>query len=266
MPRPYRLGTTSFIYPDAALPNVRRLASRVDDFEILFFDMSEAAGLPDTGELQAMAALKAEHGLTYSLHTPLDASLASVDAQRREAGVAAVLKSMELSRPLDPEHFILHVYRGDREGEPIPGSAEAWRGRARQSLERILNSGVPAARVCVEWLDYDLSLLAPVLDDLGLSVALDVGHLFRDGIQIEPVLERWLPRTRIIHWHGTTEGGRDHRSLEDFPEAEGRRLLQRLEETGWEGVLTLEVFNESDLEKSLERFKFLSAETSTCRA
>lgn len=266
MPRPYRLGTTSFIYPDAALPNVRGLAARVDDLEILFFDVSEAAGLPDAGELRAMAALKAEHGLTYSLHTPLDASLASADERRREEGVAAVLKSIELSRSIDPEHFILHVYRGDREGEPIAGNEEAWRGRARRSIESILESGVPAARFCVEWLDYDLSLLAPLLEELKFSVALDVGHLFRDGIEIEPVLERWLPCTRVIHWHGTPQGGRDHRSLDHFPEAEGRRLLRRLEDTGWDGVLTLEVFNENDFEQSLRRLEALSSETSTCRA
>lgn len=264
MTRPYRLGTTSFIYREAALPNVRKLAPLVDDIEILFFDVSDPEGLPDTGDLRAMAALKAAHDLTYSLHTPLDASLASRDERRRQEGVAAVLKSIELASPLEPERFILHVYLGDREGEVMPDSVEAWRRRATRSLEAILASGLAPDRLCLEWLDYDLSLLDPVLDELGLSVALDIGHLYRDRIELDPVIDSWLSRSSVLHWHGTAEKGRDHVSLEHFPEAEGRRLLRRLHETGWDGVLTVEVFNELDFEQSLNRIEYLSSEASTC--
>lgn len=264
MPRSCRLGATSFVYPDAALPNVERLAPRVDDIELLFFDVSDPAGLPDGSELQRMAALKAEHGLSFSLHTPLDASLASADEGRREAGVATVLKSIALARPLEPENFVLHVYQGDREGEGLPDSPDAWRERAKRSLAALLESGVPSRRLCIEWLDYDLAPLTPLIEDLDLSVALDIGHLHRDGVEIEPVMERFLDRTRVIHWHGTDGEGRDHRSLEHFPEAEGRRIVRRLETAQWNGVLTLEVFNEADFERSLNRLESLSAGVSTC--
>ena len=50
-----------------------------------------------------------------------------------------------------------------------------------RSLAAILDAGVPPAQLCVELLDYDFALIEPVIAELGLSVALDVGHLERDG-------------------------------------------------------------------------------------
>lgn len=35
---PFRIGATSFVYPDRWLGNVARLAGRVDDVEILLFE------------------------------------------------------------------------------------------------------------------------------------------------------------------------------------------------------------------------------------
>lgn len=255
MSRTYRLGTTSFIYPDALLPNVRRLASCVDDIEILFFDVSDPSGLPTRQELETIRHIKDEHGLTFSLHTPLDASLASVDARRREEGRTLVLRAMEIAAPLEPERVIVHVYRGDREGEAIPDAVDAWRDRARASFEHILGSGIDPQRLCIEWLEYDLELLEPVIDALGVSVALDVGHLHRDGVELVPVLDRWLSRSRVIHWHGTDMSGRDHRSLTCYPEVDRQVLLKRMKVEGWDGVLTLEVFREDDFESSLKMLK-----------
>jgi len=51
MPNQLRLGTTSFIYPDHVLPNVRRLADRVSDVEILFFGVADRSGLPSDDDL-----------------------------------------------------------------------------------------------------------------------------------------------------------------------------------------------------------------------
>jgi sugar phosphate isomerase/epimerase len=247
----YRLGTTSWIYPDRLLPNVRRLASRVDDIELLLFDVSSPADLPDSAEMDELARIKRDAALTFSLHTPLAASLASEDDARRREGVRQVCAAIDLARPLEPERTIVHVYYGEGERGPRPTELDAWRGRARASLESILASGMAPRDLCVEWLDYDLGLLQPVIDDLGLSVVIDVGHLHRDGIDLGPVLEAHLNRTRVIHWHGTDPRGRDHRGLDHYPEASARRLLRALDAARWDGVLTLEVFREADFERSM---------------
>src|SRR5690606_28363199 len=143
----------------------------------------------------------------------------------------SVLAALDAARAFEPESVVLHVYHGDAEHDAAPPrDLDAWRARAAASLSAIVASGVPAEALCVELLDYDYGLIEPVVAELGLSVAPDVGHLVRDGLDELSVLERLLPRTRIIQWHGTEPGGRDHRSLEHYPRARARALLELLME------------------------------------
>ena len=100
-------------------------------------------------------------------------------------------------------------------------------------------------------MDYDLGLLLPVIEALDLSVALDVGHFARDGRDLGRALARLLERTRIVQWHGTDPEDRDHRSLRHYPPDAARELLDALAKVNYDGVLTLEVFREADLEESL---------------
>jgi sugar phosphate isomerase/epimerase len=95
-------------------------------------------------------------------------------------------------------------------------------------------------------------LLEPVIAHYDLPVALDVGHLQRDNRDLHGLIEHWLPRTRLIQWHGTDDTGRDHRGLEWFPEADAKRMLRTLVSAQYSGVVTLEVFREQDFETSLQ--------------
>lgn len=256
-----RIGTTSFIHPGSWLENVQRLAPRFDDIEILFFEADGVGAFPTPAECRELMREKLAHGLTYSLHTPLAASLASDDEGRRRAGIDSVLAALDVARAFAPENVVVHVYHGDAEHSDVrPSDLGRWRARAAASLSAIVDSGVPAERLCVELLDYDYALIEPVVNDLGLSVALDVGHLVRDGLDELAVLERLWPRTRIVQWHGTDASGRDHRSLEHYPLERGRALLRALAERDYAGVLTLEVFRAPDLERSCEVLASLLAE------
>jgi len=252
---PFRIGATSFVYTDAAtrarpdswVANVERLAGRVDDVEILLF---ESAALPDPAEIAALAAWKPRADLTYTLHTPLDVSLASESAELRARSVDRVWAAIERARPLAPEGYIVHVYFGDREGDAPPVDRAAWRRRAQASLEAIVARGVAPELVCIETLDYDFAHIEPVISELGLSVAIDLGHLDRDARAERAVLERNLHRTRAIQWHGVDPTGRDHRSLAHYPAAKARWVIDQLIER-YRGVVTLEVFREADFEDSL---------------
>jgi sugar phosphate isomerase/epimerase len=244
-----RIGTTSFIYPGGWLHNVERLAPQFDDVEILFFEDGPGA-YPDAAECRALAACKRQHQLSYSLHTPLSASLASEDAARRAAGVAEVLRAIDAAQLLEPEHYVLHVYLGDGERAPQPADLDAWRERATCSLATLIAHGVPARQLCVEALDYDFALIAPVVEALDLSIALDVGHWVRDGREELLELERYLPRARLLQWHGTDPSGRDHRSLCHYPRERARALLELLTARAYSGVLTLEVFDAAELDSS----------------
>jgi sugar phosphate isomerase/epimerase len=247
----YRTGTTSFVYPAGWAENVRRLAGRVQDVEILVFERPGPEG-PSSAEIAEIRALGRAHGITFSVHAPLDLALASPDASRREESAAAVLRTAERTAPLAPHSLIVHVESAP--GAPPPPAPEraAWRDRAGASLRALVDRGLPPGLLCVETLDGSFDHLSPLLEELGLSVALDVGHLARDGVPFDALLERHLPRTRVIQWHGTEPGGRDHRSLRHYPRAEAVRLLRRLERARWDGAITLEVFRADDLEESLE--------------
>jgi sugar phosphate isomerase/epimerase len=258
---PYRIGTTSFVHPAGWLENARRLAGRVRDVELLLFEAPAAGAVPAPDEIAGLARLARDTGLTYTLHTPLDVALGSEDEALRAAGVDAVRRAVEIAAPLAPHAVVVHVYLGDRERGPRPADLDAWRARAARSLREILAGGLVAAgALCLETLDYDFALAEPVVDALGLSVALDAGHLARDGVPFDAVLARNLHRLRVVQWHGTEPSGRDHRSLRHVPRADALRLVRALARAGFGGVLTLEVFREADLEDSLAVLAGLEAE------
>jgi adenosylcobalamin phosphodiesterase len=258
--RSFRLGTTSFIYRAGWLENATQLASSVEDVEILCFD-GDPAALPSIEEVAGLVDLRARTGLTYSLHTPLEASLASENEARRRDGVQRVLRAVDRTRPLTPHAIVVHVYAGDQEGDPLPRDLAAFRRRAARSLSEIVAAGVAPEALCVESLDYDFELIAPVVNELGLSAALDVGHLLRDGRPVRPLLERHLHRARVVQFHGVEPGGRDHRSLRHVPRPAARALLDMLRAVSYQGVLTLEVFCEADLAESLAVIEDLLAES-----
>jgi sugar phosphate isomerase/epimerase len=256
-----RIGTTSFIHPGSWLHNVQRLGPDYDDVEILFFEDRDSDSFPDAEECRELLRCKRQLDLTYSLHTPLAASLASEDEDRRRAGVASVLRSLDVASSFEPDNVVVHVYHGDGEHTTQrPHDLVGWRQRATESLEALIAGGVPRERLCVERLDYDFALIEPVVRALGVSVALDVGHLVRDGADELAELQRWLPQTRIVQWHGTDPNGRDHRSLEHYPLERARGLLRMLRDAHYTGVLTLEVFREGDLASSRALLDRLLAE------
>jgi sugar phosphate isomerase/epimerase len=261
--RKFRIGATSFVHPASWIDNVEQLAGRVEDIELLLFDIEGPHGLPNETERAALRACKARADLSYSVHMPLAPSLASQDEARRCSGVESVLRALQVARELHADQHVLHVYAGDHEGDRAPADLAAFRARAARSIEAILASGIAAHTLCVEQLDYDLAWLWPVIERYGLSIALDVGHLQRDGRDLREQVRRFLPHTRIVQWHGTEPGGRDHRSLTHFPRGEARWLLETLLTSGFDGTLTLEVFRPDDFESSLGIVHELLAELST---
>jgi len=261
----HRTGATSFVIPAGWVENVRWLVGRVEDVEILVFERPERAG-PWPAEVAEIAALGRAQGLTFSVHAPLDLELASPDRGRRADSVEAAILTARLTAPLSPRALVVHLDAPAREeAEGAGADLEGWRDRAASSLKALLAEGLSPEVVCIENLGADLGPAEPLVEQLGLSVALDVGHLARDGVPLEALLARHLGRARLVHWHGTEPGGRDHRSLRHFPRAEGVKLLRALERAGFEGTLTLEVFREDDLLDSLEVLEGLRREAFEAR-
>jgi sugar phosphate isomerase/epimerase len=250
---PFRLGTTSYVIPADLMANVAFLADKVDDIELVLFESHEISNLPDDATLRALKETADRHDLTYTVHLPLDASLGHAEKAVRWSSLDKCLRVIEITTRLDPFAYIIHFHGDDRGERPSPEMMR-WTQGHRLAVERLIQVVSPET-LCVETLDYPYHLIEDIVVDYGLSVCLDIGHHLVNGVAPEASLDRYLPRTRVLHLHGVEEG-HDHRSLAYLPDGLLTALVNRLgsgpEKTR---VLTLEIFDETALNESMNVLK-----------
>jgi sugar phosphate isomerase/epimerase len=246
---PFRLGTTSYLLPAEILPNVEYLAPLVDDVELVLFESDELSNLPDAPTVARLAALAAAHDLTYTVHFPLDADLASPDEDTRQRSVGKCRRIVETVGSLAPFAYLLHLPPPPEGGVP---ARRPWQARLEQSLEALLAAGLEPRRLCAETLAYPFAYAAPLVERYDLSVCLDIGHLLLGGYSLPEHLTAYLPRCRVLHLHGVIAGA-DHRDLTGLHPADLEAVLHAASSEGAaERVVTLEVFSQPDFERSLE--------------
>ncbi len=265
---PFRLGTTSYIWPDDILPNVVRLAPLVDDVELVLFESDEyGSNLPDAATVAELGRLAEAHDLTYTVHLPLDLRLADDDSTRHPS-LEKARRVIERMRALNSFAYVVHLdgrganspfsLAGRRTGDE--GQLARWQSQATRSLERVAGWTGDASRVCVENLEnYDPTVFIQVLDAVPASRCVDVGHFWLQGRDPLPHLRQWQNRTRVVHLHGI--GERDHKSLTLVPPEALKPVIAYLMEN-MRGVVTLEVFGVDDffsskqaLEAAVERWR-----------
>jgi sugar phosphate isomerase/epimerase len=238
---PFRLGSTSYVYPADLLTNVERLSTQgeVDDIELVLFDLEDGtSNLPDLETVQHMDAFARIHAVSFTVHLPLDlrfddsAHLALQKAQ----------KVIQLTQPLHPFAYICHL---DGTGVTDAG----WITQAIRALEWVLEYLPEPQHLALENLEnYDPAYLEPVFDGLPISRTLDIGHLWKMGRNPLLALDVWLPRTRIVHLHGMAQT--DHCSLALMSSDQLDPVVEKLME--FHGVLSLEVFEQDDFFTSRE--------------
>ncbi|MCP4721436.1 MAG: sugar phosphate isomerase/epimerase, partial [Desulfobacteraceae bacterium] len=106
--RPFRLGTTSFIYPDHIIPNVRKIGAFFDEIELLVFE-SMPGVLPSRSDVRELARLSEQLDLTYNIHLPTDISLTDPSGAQQAKAADTLLQVMELFSPLNPTTHTLHL-------------------------------------------------------------------------------------------------------------------------------------------------------------
>jgi sugar phosphate isomerase/epimerase len=244
----YRLGSTSYVWPADLLPNVRRLGPWVDDVELVLFEVEDASNLPDAETVAELKALAGKHDLTYTIHMPLDLALAHPQSLQKARMV------VDGCHELSPWAYVLHLDGRDVEGEPDAATLAQWRAGARDALEELVGLAGDPALLCVENLEnYQPDAFLPLLADMGVSLCVDVGHLWLAGCEPVQFLTRNMAHTRVVHMHGI--GERDHQSLARQGAALVTPVLEFLAKQGYDGVLTLEVFSRADFFSSRELVK-----------
>jgi sugar phosphate isomerase/epimerase len=248
---PFRLGTTSYIIPDDILPNVHYLAGKVQDIELILFEVDDGPNnLPEPEVIAELSQLAKAHDLTYTVHLPLDLKLGD-DGSEGDQSLVKAKRVIDCTQALAPWAYVLHL-----DGKAVRTSTDAeliahWQEQSVRALKIVAGWAGGAQNLAVENLEtYPLDFIQPVLDRIPVSRCVDIGHLWLDGHDPIPYLQAALPRTRVVHLHGLAD--RDHRSLAFMPLEKVRVVWDELVRAGYAGVLTLEIFSEDDFISSLE--------------
>lgn len=283
---PFRLATTSFIYRDHIIPNVKRLGPFFDEIELLLFESKPFIPdnqtfnsakknftpegervknkdlkkkiiepgpvdvLPTTEEIDELASLSRDLDVTYNIHLPVDISLTDRSRSKRLLAIDTVVRVVELCAPLNPTTHTLHL---DCNIEPSDQEAlRKWRKIACESLEILSSSLVDPSVISIETLHYPFEYICDLADRSGMDICVDAGHLILHGYSIDDIFQKYRHKIPLIHLHGvdfSSEPPKDHQSLDKTPQELFSSTLNVLKQ--FNGVVSLEVFNYEHMSSSL---------------
>lgn len=217
--------------------------------------------------VERLAALKAELGLSYTLHLPLWSVETSTPLTPVRLGsVQAVVDTLRATASLEPEVVVFHA-TGALAAEfyqmRLSELAKAlilrqFQQAAGASLALILaETGIPSWQLAIETIEFPFELTLELAEALDLSLCLDTGHVlvgFSGPIALFDALERCLPRLAEVHLHdGPWQGperaigyGKDHQVL-GTGDLDVARFLDRLVEAGFDGPIIFELTVEEAL-------------------
>jgi sugar phosphate isomerase/epimerase len=242
-----RLGTTSYIYPADILTNVRKLAGRVEDIELVLFEADDENNLPDKDTIRELNRIARDHSMTFTVHLPLDLTLAACN---NSASIRKAVRVLDATVALSPVGFIVHL---EDENHNVGLDPYRWVENSVAALSDLGRAIGDLERMCAENLEnHDPLLIDSVLARVPVSCCLDVGHLWKQRLDPVPHLERWLPRTRVVHIHGMKK--RDHQGLSAVATGQLDPVVSILA-ARFSGVLSFEVFSEADLLDSMKVFE-----------
>lgn len=240
---PFSLACPSFVYPAGYLDNVRHLAPFVDEIELLFFESRFKDSLPSPALIRELVQQACSGQITYNVHLPTDIYPGHRDAGIRQSAVDVLKQLIDRCAPLNPTTFTLHLNR-----DPSEPDYRRWQARSAASLEAVLAAGVPSRQISVENLDGDIERVAPVIEDLDLSVCMDMGHLMVHEVDMTTFFNRWKERTTVAHLHGV-DRAKDHLPLNRLSSDRMVKVLEILRQ--FSGVISLEVFSFQALNASM---------------
>ncbi|MDM8535996.1 cobamide remodeling phosphodiesterase CbiR [Desulfobacterales bacterium HSG17] len=243
---PFKLGTTSFIYPDDYIPNAQMLAPYVDEVELLIFESTWPDSIPSTETIERLRIIGKETSLKYNIHLPIDVSLTASDPKVHEHGVRVLCQVIERTSPLCPSTYTLHLpfnrkLNNDKE-------IKKRLDNACKGLEKILQTGIKSSLISVETLEYPFEWVKPLINDFNLSICMDIGHLFLYNFDPESFYDKFSDKISIIHLHGVRDK-QDHISLEKLSQDHMQIVKKILKQ--FKGIVSLEVFSYKNLVPSL---------------
>ena len=241
----FKIGTTSYIYPDHIIPNVKMLAPYLDEIELLLFE-SDPDSLPTMQQINELALLAEQFDLTYNIHLPIDISLTDSDPLVRSRSVNIIKRIFDLTNVLTPSTYTLHLPCNETsfDGDEL----KIWQDFAADGIEKLIATGIQSQTISVETLAYPFEWIEEIIKAYKLSVCIDIGHLLANGFDVKKVFDKHSSNTSIIHLHGV-ENIKDHVSLNRLSLEQMDQIIGILKR--YYGVVSLEVFSYENLTASL---------------
>ena len=241
----FKISAPSFIYPDDYIPNVQMLGPFLDEIELLCFE-SHRSSLPSSATIRELESLAKEFRLTYNVHLPSDLDPGNPERKEQDRFVESILRVMDLTQPLGPTNYILHLPYNQSPIEKI--CDKAWQSRISGCLLRLKDSGIQSTALSIETLNYPLEWIEQILREYDLRVCLDMGHLIVNHENIETTYHRFAGQTTMIHLHGVNNG-KDHLALDVFDQRWLDKIFSLLKQ--FTGTVSIEVFSFNHLLDSL---------------
>lgn len=235
------------------------LAGRVDHIEILLFHTPTLHNFPSIDEIKAARKIGDSEGLSFSVHLPASLEIASRHGEKREKSVRMAVELINLMVELNPTCHILHIPVTPPTLTAVPGqyfttnnqdNFDGWAQRAMDSLFTIQRRIGPDNKILVENINYSPVFLEIFWESAVCGLCLDMGHLLLGRESVSETTRQFMPVIGEIHLHGVIEY-QEHLSLSVLPEARVSQWINLLVDTGFRGVVILEVFTPKDLETSL---------------
>ncbi len=163
--RPFRLGSTSYVYADDLVGNARRLAGVVDDMELVLFESEEyGSNFPSPAVVAELNEIAQRARLTYTVHLPTDLKFGDVGSYDKAQRV------IELTRDLHPFGYVMHLDGRAILENPSPETLAKWKDGARDVIEQVVNWVGDASRVCFENIEaWNPDAFATVVRELHVS-------------------------------------------------------------------------------------------------
>ena len=251
---PFKLATTSYIYPDEIAPNVARLAPYFEEIELVLFESRSQ----DNIQVKRLMELSSLHRVGFNIHLPIDISLGDASEKIRRNGISVVKKLIGQTLCLNPSLYTLHLeftnppnpplLKGGKGGSMQDPDIEGWRRRLVQCMEEIMDDGIESKRISVENLEYPFEWIEDIVRDFGFSICLDIGHILIHGYDLQHYLKKYLPGTSIIHLYGI-QNGTDHLEIGKLSKPVLKTILSCLHH--YHGIVSIEVFSIDALKNSL---------------
>lgn len=254
-----QVGTTSYIYPDDIIPNVRRLVNLVDDIELVLFEGKDYSNLPDADNVKTLRKISDETRISYTIHLPIDLDICSKDAEFRKFSLKRTIEIMKLTSPLNPRGYIVHLPRRDVIPNPRSihsgvkreeiESEEMWILRTVRSLSEIFIE-FGNENVLIENLSYPIKHILPIIEEFDFKLCLDISHTLKCSDKWAEIFDKNFGRIKVIHFYGPEKKGEGHTGLQNAEKIFVKSVIDKIMSSDFSGILTLEVFGTEDFFES----------------